>query len=126
MPAFITRTIVRPRPTTAERLLALPAQVQVGYQAYRRTPAILRRPEPAARLGITVAATWFSVLFLALGLSADRSGSAGASVVLGFGAAALLGPVGAAVFLTRRHRLGLALVAAMLVLGQAVALAAVL
>ena len=41
----------------------------------------------------------------------------------GFYVAALLGPVGLGLFLTRRYRVGLGFIAAMLLIGQAVAIA---
>ena len=128
--------LMAPQPTMTQTLLALPRQLGTFARWYRRTPDRLRRPEPAMRLGVGAVAVWFSVFFLALGIMAGRSaalvsparpGVASAGPISGWASvgyclAALLGPVGLALFLTRRQRIGLSVLGSMLVLGQIVTL----
>ena len=112
-------------------MLSLPDQVAAGMRLYRNTPARLRRPEPAMRLGVTAVSVWFTLLFGALAIFTTRTGAGaafhrGSSWAWGYAGAALLGPIGLALFLTRRHRAGLGALGAMFLLGQLVTLAAVM
>ena len=123
------RVVVPPKPWWRQVLDAPPA-ILSGLRWYQRVPARLRRPEPAARLAVTGLTLWFAALFVMLGVLAGRTGAldhpgspAGAG---GFYLAAILGVAGLALFLTRRLRVGLGLIGAMLVLAQGTVLAALI
>jgi len=129
MPLFNAPIVVRR--TRTQTLLTLPQQIALGMRVYRRTPSRLRRPEPALRLGVAALCVWFSMLFGILGLLAGRAvitTQPDHRVLWSFGfyGAAVLGPIGLGLFLTRRYRVGLGFIAAMLLTGQAVAIAAAL
>jgi hypothetical protein len=129
MSLFNSSPIVVRRSRT-QTLLTLPQQVALGLRVYQRTPPRLRRPEPVLRLGVASMCLWFSMLFAALGVFAGRAvvTSQHDHRVLwsyGFYVAALLGPIGLGLFLTRRYRVGLGFIAAMLLMGQAVAIATI-
>ncbi|MBI2705750.1 MAG: hypothetical protein HYX32_10745 [Actinobacteria bacterium] len=105
-------------------MVSFPRQAIAAARVYRRTPRRLRGLEPAARAGLTVATVWFVLLFFSLGVVALRSQSR--IVGIGYLAGAVLGPIGLGLFLTRRPRVGLVVVGAMLVVGQGVAFASVM
>jgi hypothetical protein len=118
------------RRSRTETLLTLPQQIALGVRLYQRTPARLRRPEPALRLGVASLSIWFTRLFAVLGVYAGRAvvtSQPDHRVLWSFGfyAAAALGPIGLGLFLTRRYRVGLGFIAAMLLMGQAVAIATI-
>lgn len=120
-----------PPPTRLQSLLALPEQITSGLRLYHRTPTRLRRPEPAIRLGVAVVSTWFTLLFGALAMFTTRT-PAGTVIHRGSGwayayvLAAVLGPIGLMLFLTRRHRAGVSALAAMFLLGQLATFATIL
>ena len=131
------RTIVRPRrlvvppPTRLQSLLALPEQITTGRRIYASIPPRLRRPEPALRVGVAVVSTWFTLLFGALAVFTTRTpaGDAihrGPAWAYAFALAAVLGPVGLTLFLTRRHRAAIGALAAMFVVGQLATFAAII
>jgi hypothetical protein len=112
--------LIVPRPAPLVSWLSRPAQLAEGMRLYRRTPPWLRRPEVALRVASAAVVVWFGVLFVALGAHAARMADP-AWIQVGYGAAAALGVAGLLVLLTRRVRAGGALIAAMVVVGQAVA-----
>jgi len=116
--------VVPPR-STFRTVVAVPGQLVAAARLYRRAPARLRRPEPAARAGVTVASGWFGLLFLCLAVLSHRSGASPLST-LGYATAAVLAPLGLGLFLSRRPRVSLAVLGAMLVLGQVVTVTATL
>ncbi len=118
--------LVAERPSLTDRVVAAPRQVRTVVAVYRRTPARLRRPEPALRLGVAATGAWFGALFALLAVATSRAATVDRVITVAFAAAALLGPTGVALFLTRRPRPGLSALGAMLVLGQAGAVLAVL
>jgi hypothetical protein len=125
------RRLVVPPPSRLESMLARPDQVAAALRLYRRTPAPLRRPQLALRVGVAVMTTWFTLLFGALAVFTTRTAAGGAfhrgpSWAYAYVVAAALGPIGLALFLTRRHRAGVGALAAMFVLGQIATLAAIL
>ena len=126
-----TRRLVVPPPSRLQSLLALPDQLSTGRRLYRAAPPWLRRPQPAARFGVTIVSTWFTLLFGALAVFTMRT-PAGEAIHRGpvwayaFAVAAALGPVGLLLFLTRRHRAGLGALVAMFVVGQLATFAAIL
>lgn len=112
------------------RLALWHRSLATGARVYQRTPARLRRPEPVARIGAVLFAVWFGGMFLALGLLTRRSITAVTAPVPTFFfhayfLAAGLGLVGLGFVLTRRYRVGLALMGGMLAVGQMVTVAAV-
>jgi hypothetical protein len=112
------------------RLALWPRRLVSGARLYRRTPVALRRPEPLARIGAALFAAWFGGMFLALGLLGRRGVTADPASLPtlyahGYFVAAALGVVGLGFLLTRRYRMGLALMAGMLAAGQLVTVAAV-
>lgn len=52
------------------RLTAWPRTLRAGTRLYRRTPVVLRRPEPWVRLVGVLFVLWFGGMFLALGVLA--------------------------------------------------------
>lgn len=121
----MARLVVPPR-STLETMVAVPRQVVTAVRVYRRTPQRLRRTEPAARLGVAIASVWFAVLYVSLAVSSYRAPSSTALITMGYAAAAALGPIGCALFLSRRPRAGLTVLGGMLVVGQAVAVASMM
>lgn len=129
-PARLPRLMVA-RPGPVASLVAAPRQVLAGARLYQRTPSRLRRPEPAMRLAVAGVVGWFSLFFVALAVLVARVAPAaapirgGAWLSAGYLVAAVLGPIGLGLFVTRHHRPGLILVASMFVAAQAVTLVAV-
>lgn len=112
------------------RLALWQRSLVTGARLYQRTPASLRRPLPVARVGAVLFSLWFGGMFLALGLLTRRSITAATAPVptfffYAYFLAAGLGVVGLGFVLTRRYRVGLGLMAAMLAVGQLVTVAAV-
>ena len=120
----MARLILPPR-SKLESVVSFPHQLATAVRVYRRTPPRLRRAEPAMRIGATVAAVWFAVLYTCLAVYAQRT-AASAMTTVGYGIAALLGPLGLGLFLTRRQRAGLGALGGMLVLGQVVTIASMM
>lgn len=89
---------------------------------YRRTPAPLRRPEPALKAAAIAVGIWFGGLFGLLGLHVLRATADGAPTWPGWAivylTAASLAPLGSALVLTRRYRVGAGMLGATLVIGQ--------
>ncbi len=110
------------------RLTAWPRTLRAGTRLYRRTPVVLRRPEPWVRLVGVLFVLWFGGMFLALGVLGRRGAATAATQPVAFHAyfvAAALGALGLSLLLTRRYRLGLGLMAGMLAVGQLATLAVV-
>jgi hypothetical protein len=93
-----------------------------AWRWYRRTPAPLRRPEPALRAAAIAVGIWFGGLFGLLGLHVLRATAHGAPTWPGWAivylTAASLALLGSALVLTRRYRVGAGMLGATLVIGQ--------
>ncbi len=114
--------IVLPPRSRLQATVSRVRQARIAVRVYQLTPPSLRRREPVMRIGVGFATVWFSAMFASLAVTASRSSSPHLAVV-GYLGATLAGPAGLCLFLTRRCRVGAALIVAMLVVGQTVAVA---
>lgn len=124
MARLVIPRLVVPRRSKLESMVSFPRRAAIATRIYHRTPARLRRVEPATRVALTIATVWFGLLFFSLGMVALRTGSR--LPAAGYFVGAALGPVGLRLFLTRRSRIGLAAFGGMLVVGQGVAVASMM
>ncbi len=98
-----------------DHLRAWSRGIRRARRLYRATPPALRRPEAALKAALVIAVVWFAVLFAALGVLTGR---------VGYLLALLVGISGGALVVRGRIAPAAWGLGAMLVIGQAVTLIA--